>query len=981
MVRVSTNPLRGWSCILATLLLAVGLAAPALAQTDVTTSRISGTVEGADKAPLPGVTIEATNTETGLTIVGVTDAAGFYRVLNLPTGTYKISAALDGFATATAENVRLLIGSTPTVNFTLQSSTVAETITVTSEVPIVEQTNTAQSTTIQREQIDAIASNNRDFKNFVYLTPQSSRENERGTIALSGQRGLFTNVTIDGVDFNDGFFGGTVGAAEGRAPLSISQESIKEFSVITNGASVEFGRSGGGFVNVVTKGGSNNLHASGFYYYQPQSLIADFPNGAQAADQKKDEFGASLGGKLIPDKLFYFLSYDKVKQNVTVPIQGNILDPDIFAKYPVLSSPSSYVQGRNGDVKFGRVDYQVTPAQRLMLRGNFTKYDGPNGTGNTTTRTASYNGIEGLDSKSYVGQWSGQFGANVLNDLNLNNVKEDTPRADKGLNLPEIQLSSNGGRYGEVSFLPIVSTTKRKAFGDTLSFLLDKHVIKAGGEYNDTSIDQVFKGNWRGVFVFNNKADFLAGRWFQYRQFGGLNGLTSDQAGRAAFSQKETALFLQDQWFLAPNLTLSAGIRWEQQDNPNNPVLNRFDQNANGSFKLNTQIPDAKNQLSPRLSISWAPDEKTALRASVGRYWARTPAILFAQPFTSNGLQGTQFTITAQNTGGVVTGPPTSPLSPGWGDGVNPFNPQGVERIDFTKIPTPSRLGVFTVDRNFDNPYVDRLSIGGEREILGRTSVGFDFTYAKGHQLQRLRDVNRQYDGTTSSNGLPHYSSTVFPYPFYGVITESVSDGRSQYTALTGTLRRRFTENFNIYAAVTYSKDKDNDSNERNFAGIQAEDFNNLDNNYGYSARDRRWKSVINSVWNTPWWGITLSGAYRYYTGEPYSALVGVDVNGDGQSGTDRPTINGQHLARNSFRQPDQQTLDLRVAKRFAVGPGGLTLFAECFNCVDSANRRVTNTTWGTGQTPNAAFGQAIGVTDPVIVPPRTFQFAVRYEF
>src|SRR5262249_53326895 len=144
------------------------------------------------------------------------------------------------------------------------------------------------------------------------------RENERGTIALSGQRGLFTNVTIDGVDFNDGFFGGTVGAAEGRAPLAISQESIKEFTVITNGASVEFGRSGGGFVNVVTKGGTNNLHASGFYYYQPQSLIADFPNGQKAADQKKDEYGASLGGKLVPDKLFYFLSYDKVKQHVTI---------------------------------------------------------------------------------------------------------------------------------------------------------------------------------------------------------------------------------------------------------------------------------------------------------------------------------------------------------------------------------------------------------------------------------------------------------------------------------------------------------------------------------------------------------------------------------------------------------------------------------------------------------------------------------------
>src|SRR6185436_5348654 len=159
------------------------------------------------------------------------------------------------------------------------------------------------------------------------------------------------------------------------------------------------------------------------------------------------------GGRVVPDKLFYFFSYDKVKQDITVPILPAVLDADIYAKYPVLSSPPSYIQGRNGDVKFGRVDYQVTPAHRLMIRGNFTKYDGPNGTSAAQPRTASYNGIESLDSKSFVGQYSGQFGANILNDLNLNHVKEDTPRQDKGLNLPEIQLGAN--RYGEVAFLPI----------------------------------------------------------------------------------------------------------------------------------------------------------------------------------------------------------------------------------------------------------------------------------------------------------------------------------------------------------------------------------------------------------------------------------------------------------------------------------------------------------------------------------------------
>ena len=129
MVRVSSASCaqRRMACVLAFLALFIGLAPWAAAQTDVTTSRISGTVEDADGSPLPGVTVTATNTETNLQVVGVTDEKGFYRLLNLPTGSYNIEASLDGFATASAENVRLLLGSTPTVNFTLQSSSVTET--------------------------------------------------------------------------------------------------------------------------------------------------------------------------------------------------------------------------------------------------------------------------------------------------------------------------------------------------------------------------------------------------------------------------------------------------------------------------------------------------------------------------------------------------------------------------------------------------------------------------------------------------------------------------------------------------------------------------------------------------------------------------------------------------------------------------------------------------------------------------------------
>ena len=951
-------------------------AAAAYGQTDVTTSRISGTVEARDGGALPGVTVEVKNQDTGLVIVSVTDAEGFYRALNLPTGSYTVSATLDGFHPASTENVRLLLGVPVTVNFTLQSASVAETVTVTGEVPTVEITNTSASTTVQTEEIKALPISGRDFKNLVLLTPQVRIESERGTLAISGERGINTSIMLDGVDYNNSMFGGQVGGAEGRAPLSISQESIKELTVITNGASVEFGRSGGGVVNVITKSGTNALHGSAFYYYQPQEWISNFADGREPADQEKSQYGASLGGPIMRDRLFFFGSFDNQDRTETVPISAATLDADIFARYPELASPDTYTSGQDGWVAFGRLDAQVASSHRFMVRANVVDYEGENGTSTGQTRTASYNGLEGMRTYAYVGSYSGQFTPSLLNDLSLNYVDEDTPRLDKGLGLPEIQLGVH--RYGEVSFLPIVTTTTKKGIADTVTYLLQDHVFKGGVDYNYNDLSQVFKGNWRGVFIFNNEADLLAGRWSQYRQFGGLGGRTSDEGGSASLEQNELAFFLQDQWFVSPKLTVTAGVRWERLDNPDDPILNPADQNPNGSFRQTAEIPDEDKMWSPRLGISWSPDNKSVVRLSAGRFWSRTPLLLWVQPFTSNGIQATQYTVNATASGGVVTGPPTDPLAPAWGAA---WSPVGIERINFQAVPNPVRPGVFAVDPNFRNPYTDRVTLGFERELPARTAAALEFTYARGKQLQRLTDLNRRYDGAIASNGLPRYNNNAAtqPYPFYGTIITSKSDAEAKYYAATLQFQRHFTNNFSMNAGLTWSKDRDNDSNERNFSGIQAEDYNNLDVNWGYSARDQRWKGGVSAVWDTPFWGLGISGTYVYNTGSTRNPVINADVNQDGVPGTDRPTDpnTGNHFDRNSFRQLDFRSLNLRLSKGFTIGPGELTGLIECFNCTDSANRFYPSNTWGTNPAvPLAAFTRATGVGTP-----RTWQIAARFDF
>jgi hypothetical protein len=986
-----------WAAALVAALMVFGLASVVLAQTDVTTTRVTGTVRDVDGGVLPGAAVEAKSQDTGFTITSTTDSKGFYRILNLPTGNYTVTVTLAGFTTARQSNVRLVLSSPTTVDFTLMLATKTETVTVKGEVLLVEPTNTAASTTIQNEQISQLPVQGRNFTYLVLALPETTTKNERQYLSLSGQRGINTSMLVDGVDNNDPFFGGIVGQAENRAPYQISQESIKEFSVITNGASVEMGRAGGGFINVITKSGTNDLHGSAFYYNQPQSLIADFPNGQPPKDQNKSQYGASFGGPFVKDKLFFFASYDKQAQNVTQVLDPSIADPIIGQTYPVMASGTSYVQTQDGRVIFGRLDYQFTGSQRVTARMNYADYTGENGTITSATNATGHNGIEGMYARSYVASWSGLFGQSWVNDANAQYMSEDVPRQCENCELPEFQVSSGGttstgipyrgGNYGGVSYLPINPThVSRKSIADALSYTVGDHYVKFGGEYNDTGLTQIFKGNWRGVYIFNSESDLLKGNWSQYRQFAPLHGLTVDEAGTAQFSQKELAFFAQDQWFITPNLTASFGLRWESLDNPNGPILNLNSKNADGSLNLNGQIPDTTNQWSPRVGVSWSPGKNntTVFNLTAGRYWARTPALLFSQLYTSNGLQATQYIANAtKDSKGTVIGPPAAGQYPGWGAD---FDPTILAPLSFGDLATPKGLGVFTIAPDFKNPYTDRLTLGWQQQLDKDTALSLDYNYAKGYQLERLLDANLQYqiDPATgqpvlAANGQPKYSN-VRPNTYYGRITEYVSDAHSEYNAIILTVRRTFATRLFGMLAVTWSQDRDNDSNERNYSGIQAEDSHNLGSEWSWAIRDQTWKIALNGVWNSPWWGLSLSGIYTYYSGSPFTPYTSGDLNTDGNF-TDRPTLaDGYHLDRNSYRYPAYQRLDLRVQKQFALGPGNVSIIADCFNVTNAANWSVT-TGWGSNtSTPGSSFNTHI-LNNANIAIPRTFQFGIRYDF
>lgn len=981
------------------LAVAVLLAPAAAGQTDITTGRIVGRVLDQEGQPLPGASVEARSAATGLILSAVSDARGLYRLVNVPAGGWEVSAAIPGFAKRTRPGVVVNIGSAVTVDFRLAIGAAAE-ATVTGEAPAIETTQTATQAVVDASAIQSLPIAGRNFTDFVLLTPNSQRETQRGNLSLSGQRGIATNVSVDGVDFTNAFFGGTTGAAEGRAPIAISQESVREFQVVQSGASAEYGRSGGGFVNVVTKSGTNEWKGSAFVYYRPSEWTATRADGVEPREAEKYNLGGSVGGPVLRDRLFFFASWEQQRQDETIPLSSSVAQAEglLYGRhpgYPVPRSGSDFLQTQDADVWFGRLDLQANERNRVVARANRNEYEGLNGTNANTTFAESYNGVEGLETTSLVLQWNATASASLINDFNAQYVEESTPREDKGYGVPDIQIAG-GARLGEVSFLPIAADQHRLTLSDSITWLAGSHVAKAGVEFNDTGMDQVFKGNWRGVFVFASAGsrtalqNFDQGRWNEYREFIGLNGLTADEAGRYDKKQREYAVFLQDQWYLSSELTLTAGVRYEYQDNPDDPVLDaaKVVDPANGIVQPDAKIPDATNQLSPRVALAWSPTPRTVVRASAGRYYARFPAILTAQLYTSNGVTGTQYVIS----GVGAAGPAPGTVAPGWGASWDPTRAQQLGSLPpGTVLPAP---GVFTIAPDFRNSHTDQATLGLEQELLG-VSFGLDGTWAKGYDLQRLGDLNLAVSANPALD-CPGLSPSVGCYgrvvegrrtptrlnPAYARVSAYVSDGRSEFWSATFRFRRSFANGLRFFGSVTRSEDRDNDSNERNFSGIFLEDVMSPDLNWGYSDRDQRWKFLGNVSWDfrlSSRVDAFAGAVYAYATGRPWTPRVNVDMNIDGIADTDRPVVGGEHLDRNSYRFPDASTLDLRVGVALNLGPGRLSAFAECFNCANAANRGITaaNQQWGTGTVPPPSFGTPNTVTNS----PRAFQAAVRYDF
>jgi hypothetical protein len=968
-----------WRAALACASLLSLLPASGLSQTQATTGVISGTVVDQTDAALPGASVVIRNTETNFEKTETTDTSGRFRAILLPLGPYRITVSLPGFATLVREGVTLSLGQEVNLRLPLQLSGVQQEVRVTGEAPVVETSRTAGATLIDQAAVQNLPNASHNFLDFTKLTPGVTvvQGPDGDELSINGQKGIHNNVSVDGQDFNNPFFGEQRGGQ--RPPFTFNIDAVQEVVVVADGANAEFGRSSGGFVNVITKSGTNDFHGSAHVYYKDDSLAskAAKPSGGRADKFDFDRWqeGFTLGGPLQSDRLFYFVGADAQQGKSTKQTDPARIEQRVVDYFASLGSP-----GENGPVDrtddafvgLAKIDWRATEKHLATLRYAYQWSKQENGTFDVDSWGVSANATEKDFSYSLGGSVISTLTTSLLNELRGQFSREDRPRPYEGplitgqdRPLPDTAFDfARGYRFGEPFFIPVKYYDTRTQLLDNFSIVTGEHSIKLGVEWNRVVSVQTFIGFANGRYIFSSTDGFLnyahnpnyvecnntAGTAFStspngvcpagtsivgpvllYLQQAGAHGRTVEDAGTQSIAQEEPAAFIQDSWTPMRNLTINAGLRYEAQiePDPRTPPDEVFfapfiGQTRNGQeFPSNGKIPSDKKMWQPRLGVSWDPwdDGKTVVRATYGIFYARVPGLNLASSRSTNGTIGQTIFRNSALTG--ILGP--VPAYP--------------NLIPASQISDPFLPDVFVFDKDFENPRTTAVSIGFDREIVPGLAATVKYNYARGEHLTRFVNRNDPLLGSPWSSGLP-------PGGANGITTLTVveSSARSRYVGWTFGLNKNLSNRWALQAYYTFSKDKSDDDNERDPFTFRYAKVTDLEAEYSWSDRDQRHRFNGWFLWQAPW-DINVNARYSYRSAQPKSITA---TGADAATPQDRCsaktaaggcTADSVVTPRNLGRKDNAyHSLELRISKEFTWAPLTIEPIIEVFNAFNSDN-------------------------------------------
>lgn len=948
-------------------------------QADANKGQIIGTVTDPNAAVIAGAKLVLKNAGTGITRELTSNSDGTYRAVLMDPGTYEVTANSSGFAEKKISGLVLNVGSAITVN--IQMSVQSTSTSVDVGETLLQDAVPVASALVNSIAITNLPINGRRFQDFVLLTPTAVVESaSRNQISFAGQRGINSNIMLDGADYNQPFFGGIRGGERSTSIITVPQSAIAEFQVLATGYSAEYGRSTGGVMNTITKSGTNDLHGDGFYQLRHRALSEFNPVVLIRPSETLQQFGGSIGGPIKKNKLFWFVAAES--QRSTTPRQvviPSITGVPVTARNTeaitlIRSFEKSFEQTNRASAVTGKGDYSFAGGHRLTMRYSFSDSVENNAvTVGAAVNPVTNNSIENEGNEldrihNGTMQYTHIFSPSIVNDLKFSGSYEERPRTANSTN-PGVNLQ-NVTAFGARNFLPTVQQDNRWQFTDSVTVLKSKHSIKAGFDFSFLPTSQSFGFNQFGNFQVNGVPtavlEIAGGNGANGgNRFDNANVTYSRQIGNllADFSAKQVAAFVQDSYRATNKLTLDFGLRWEGQINPaveanNTTVLSRIEgvRFPIGNIASPRKIDNTMRQLAPRFGFAWTPITdrfRTVVRGHTGIFYAATPLITFSGPTNNFRNPPGDVSLAVGGPGSVKTVYQSfleagvdlnrSPLS------ALPNIPLDVvQRAAAISVGASARdpfvgAGFTTVAPNFQNPRSFQIGFGTETEWFKNFTAGIQFNYVNTVHLNRNRDYNLPAPTlrTGDQSLRPDYGivggGVLRPVPTVGALTIRESSARSMYRAVTFQAQYR-TKKLQFQGFYTVAQNFSDDDSERSAGGFDYMDSFNLKSEYYYSSLDIRHNFTGNAVYSLPW-GFELSGILRARSGTPINPRAGTDLNRDGNN-NDRPFRSaGDPFPRNYFRNLGFSTTDMRIIKSFTFKERYKVQFSvEAFNMLNLDN-------------------------------------------
>ena len=889
---------------------------------------ITGTLTDPTGGVVPGAAVVVRNSNTGSERVLATNAAGIYVAPFLQPGMYQIAVTKAGFDKVLRTDLTLQVGQSLTIDFVLPIQATTETVTVTGQPSVVDTEKTDLSQVVSQTQKDNLPSAGRRWENFALLTPNVTTDGGTGLVSYRGISGLYNQSAVDGTSNTQAFFSET----KGRTTLSYvySMDSLQEFQVASSNYSAELGQAAGGVVNAVTKSGTNAFHGDLFYYLRYPSLNALDPiqksRGVftQPVHQQQ-QFGGSFGGPIKKDKLFYFFTYDGSRRVVPIVYTSTLYNGAQTCPAAVTASQctaanrfiaaqlGAFPRTFNQDLGFGKLDYQINPANHVSTSFDLLNYHSPNAyrTNNTqNNESVSANGTAVTRERIFVANWDSTIKPTLINSFRFQ-WSVDLEKISENGTAPSV-IIQNFMTYGMPNALPRAAfpNEHRLQFADVVSWNRGKHTFKAGADFSAIHevLINLFSGG--GVYRYNGStafslwsADVLGidlGDGQTGRHYTSFLQVTDPVTGvgKDDFYNSDFAGFVEDSWKVRSNLTLNLGVRYDLSLIPQPSQPNNF----TPLTKLYTStINIDKNNFAPRIGMAWEISKGTVLRAGYGIFYAKTTNSTYYATRVENGVIQQSFTCGSPAACPALRFPNVIFTPPG-GTPQAPFAGAVTPQV----VPFTPPAGTQTTrgqDPNWISPLVHEGEVTLERQLPGNMSISAGYVVSRALHLPIFVDSNiapstttRSYDvlnaanATASSFTVPFYTTRLNPTT--GTILTGYSDVNSWYNSLVITFRKRMEHGLEFVGNYTLSKAVDGGQ-----VGGQFGTFNGTDSpidpynrklEYALSDLDQRQRFVGNVIWIPQFTrqlsskparlildGFSFSTIVTVATGQPVTGLIG----------------------------------------------------------------------------------------------------------